>query len=155
MHRFALDGIDDQNDQPVVQQQPVAGFHVARQILVVEADAVDIAWLDAPCIENELGAWLQPDLAVLELADADFGTLQVGHDGHLAAGTARCLAHHDGPVDVVLRGAVAEVEPHDADLVQDHLLQHLGCAGSRTEGRDNFRGVAWQADGVHGMSPEV
>ena len=62
------------------------GLHVARQLLVVEAHALDVARLGARGIEHELRARLQHDLAFGELADADLGALQVGHDRDLAAG---------------------------------------------------------------------
>jgi hypothetical protein len=38
-----------------------------------------------------------------EFADADLGALQVGHDGHLAPGALRRLAHQARAVDVVVR----------------------------------------------------
>jgi hypothetical protein len=43
------------------------------------------------------------------------------------------LAHQRGAVDVVLRLAVAEVQPHHVDAGADHALQHLGSldAGPR------------------------
>lgn len=145
MHRLAAHGVDREHDEAVVQQQPVAGAHVARQVLVVEAHSLGVAGLGARGVEHELGARLEPDLALRELADADLGALQVGHDRHLAARLACGLAHHGGAVDVVLRGAVAEIEPHHADLVQDHLLQQLGRVGRRAERGDDLGGVAGKA----------
>ena len=54
----------------------------------------------------------------------------------LAADLARDLAHQRGAVDVVLRRAVREVEPHDVDAGADHALEHLG--------RRSTRGRAWR-----------
>ncbi|MDT4841234.1 hypothetical protein FQZ97_750790 [compost metagenome] len=149
VHRFALDAVDREHDQAVVQQQLVAGLHVARQVLVVQADGVDVAQLGARGIEHELGAGFEPDLALRELADADLRTLQVGHDGHFAAGLAGGFAHHGGAVDVVLRRAVAEVQPHHADLGQDHLFQQFRRAGGGAEGGDDLGGVAGDAVRAH------
>ena len=81
-----------EDDLAVVEQQHVAGLHVARQLLVVEADAGAVAQL-AGGVEDEGVAGLERDLAVLELADADLGALQVGHDAHGAPDLAAGLAH--------------------------------------------------------------
>ena len=55
---------------------------------------------------------LQKNFDFGKFADADFGALQVGHDGHFASRTFGYFAHHGGAVDMVLRGAVAEVQSH-------------------------------------------
>ena len=43
MDLAAFDPIDVEDDQSVVEQQRVAGAHVLRQVLVVEADPVLVA----------------------------------------------------------------------------------------------------------------
>ena len=98
--------IDVEHDQAVVEQQHVAGPHVARQLLVVEADA-SLLPSSAARRRARTRCPLEQHLAVLELADADLRALQVGHDRDLAADLARGFAHQLGALDVVLRRAVA------------------------------------------------
>jgi hypothetical protein len=59
------------------------------------------------------------------------------------------FAHHGGAVDVVLRGAVAEIQPHHADLGQDHLFQQFRRVGRRTERGNDLGGVAGDAVRAH------
>jgi hypothetical protein len=44
---------------------------------------------------------------------------------------------------MVLRFAVAEIEPNYIDTGFDHGLQHGGIAGSWAQGGNNFGGVVW------------
>jgi hypothetical protein len=67
--------------------------------------------------------------------------LQVGHDGYFAAGTLGSFAHQAGAVDVVLRFAVAEVEPHDIHAGAYQLLQDGGIAGGGAKGGNDFGGA--------------
>jgi len=54
---------------------------------------------------------LEHHFAFCKLADANFGALQIGHDGHFRGLHAmRASRTKRGPVDVVLRFAVAEVQ---------------------------------------------
>jgi hypothetical protein len=78
-----------------------------------------------------------------EFADADFGALQVGHDGHHFASPLGRFAHQVGAVHMVLRLAVAEIQAHHIDTGFDHLLQHRHIAGSGAEGGNDFGGVQW------------
>jgi hypothetical protein len=77
-------------------------------------------------------------------ADADLRTLQVGHDRDLLADLAGRLANECGAVDVVLRLAVREVEPHDVNAGADHALEDFGRARRRPERGDDLGGA------VHG-----
>jgi len=70
--------LDVEHDQPIVEQQHIAGLHVARQVLVVQPDALGAAELGAG-VQHEAGAITQLGLAALEAADADLRALQVGH----------------------------------------------------------------------------
>ena len=139
---LAAHRLHGQHDQAVVEQQQVAGLDVTRQLLVIEPHAMDVAGFGAGGVQHERHAGLQHDLAFGELAHADLGALQVGHDGHLAAGALRGLAHQTGAVDMVLRLAVAEVQAHDIHACADHGLQQGRITGSRTEGGNDFGGTA-------------
>ena len=138
---LAAHRIDGQHDQAVVEQQHIAGLDIARQLLVVQADTLDVARLDAGRIQNEFLARNQQHLAVGELADANLRPLQVGHDGDLAAGALGDLAHQGGQVDVVLRLAVAEVQPHHIDASADHFFEQDRITGSRAKSGNDFGGA--------------
>ena len=142
MHRIAPHRIHGQHYQAVVEQQRIAGPHVAGQFLVVQAYGMDVTGFRAGGIQHEGGPRLQPDAALGKLAHPDLRALQVGHDGHLAAGPACGFAHHGGTLDVVLGRAMAEIEPHHADFVQDHLLQQLDGVGSGAKRCHDLGGVA-------------
>jgi hypothetical protein len=77
-----------------LSKQHIAGLHFARQFFVVQAHGVNVAQLGACRIEHKFLARLKHDFALGKFAHPDFGALQVGHDGHLAAGALRGLAHH-------------------------------------------------------------
>ncbi|MDT4837335.1 hypothetical protein FQZ97_710650 [compost metagenome] len=136
----AQHAVHHQHDQAVVEQQQVAGADVARQVLVVQADAFLIAEL-AGGIEDKGVARLERDLAVLELADTDLGALQVGHDGDLAPARLGGLAHQAGAVDMVLRGAVREIQPHHVDACGNHARQDLQRAGGGADGGNDLGGT--------------
>ena len=140
-HLLAMHCIHRQHDQTVVEKQHVAGLHVSRQLLVVETDACEIPRLGTRGVEHELHARFQIHLALGELADADLRALQIGHDRHLAACPLRCLAHQFCPVDMVLRLAMAEVQPHHVDAGADHLFEQRRIAGGGAESGDNLGGT--------------
>ena len=146
--------IDVEHDQAVVEQQHVARFQVARQVFVVEADAIVVAEF-ALGVEDERLAGNQRDLAVFEFADPDLRALQVGHDGDFTAGLAGRLAHEFGALAVVVGGAVREIEPHHVEPCLNHLQQDFRRTGSRSDGSDNLGGAMHESprlDGIAGMS---
>ena len=138
MHRLALDGFDLHGDQAVVEQQHVASLHIARQFLVVQTHGSGVTRLGARGVEDEFLAGFQHHLAFGELADADFRALQVGHDGHFAAGALSGFAHQASAVDVVLCLAVAEVQAHHIDPGKDHLFKQGRITGCGAEGGNNL-----------------
>ncbi len=82
----AVDLHDLQGDQPVVQQQGVAGDHVGGQVLVGYAHPRAGARLRVlGSVQGEAVAGIQGDGAVDELLDPDLGSPQVGQDRDLAA----------------------------------------------------------------------
>ena len=146
VHRF-----DAQPDQAVVEQQHRAGRDVARQLLVVEADAVFVAKL-AVGVEHEGLAALEGDLAERELADADLGPLQIGHDRDLAADRLRRVADQLGALLVIGRGAVREIQAHDVDAGSEHARQHIEAAACGAERRDD---LGRSLHDVPGSTPRV
>jgi hypothetical protein len=134
----SVDAFDVEADQSVVEQQHRAGRHVARQLLVVEADALVVAEL-AFGVEHEVLPGHELHASLLELADADLGTLQVGHDADLAPELLRAFAHDARALDVVGRDAVREVEANDVDACGKQARQDGGRAARRPEGGDDLR----------------
>ncbi|MDT4836554.1 hypothetical protein FQZ97_702590 [compost metagenome] len=141
VHRWTHHLVDDQHDQAVIEQQRVAGLHVAGELLVVQAHAFEIAQLGARGIEHEFFTRHQHHLALGKLAHADLGALQVGHDADLAPGALGRCAHQRGAVDVVLRGAVREVEANHVHARADHGFEQSRVAGSRAEGGNDLGGA--------------
>jgi hypothetical protein len=143
VHGLTAYVLHGQHDQAVVEQQQVAGADIARQFLVIQPHTTDIPRLGARGVQDKGRSLLQHDLAFGELANPDLWALKVGHDGHLAAGALRRLAHQRGAVDVVLRLAVAEVQPHHIDAGIDHGHQQGGIARRGSEGGDDLGGAMW------------
>lgn len=119
----------------------VARVHISRQLLVVQPHAVHIAGFGARGIQHKGRARLQHHLALGELANPDLRSLKVGHDGHFATRAFGRLAHQVGAVNVVLRLAVAEIEPNHVDAAGDHGHQQGGIAGSGSEGGNDLGGA--------------
>ena len=134
--------VHGQHDQTVVEQQHIAAFHVARQLLVVQTHTLQIAGFGARGIQHEWRTSFQPHLAFGKLADADLGALQVGHDGHFTACHGSGFTHGIGAVDMVLRAAVAEVQAHHVHARGNHLGQQMHIAGSRAERCHDLGGAA-------------
>ena len=141
MHLVAHHALHGQLQQTVVEQQRVAGAHVARQFLVVQAHGADVAGLGARRIQDEGLASHQHDLAFGELADADLGALQVGHDGDGLAHLGCDVPHQLRQRDVVFCLAVAEIQPHHVHASPHQLLQHLGRVGCGADGGDDLGGT--------------
>ncbi len=130
----AFDLLHLQLHATVVQQQDVAGDHVARQALVVDADLLLAAFtLAEGGIEDELVADGQIDLAVLEGRNADLGALQVAHDGDVTTQLGGDVTHLVGAQDVVFSSAVGEVHPHHVGTGTDDPLEDPFAIGGRTE----------------------
>ena len=93
-------------------------------------------------VENEARAGHELDLAFRELADADLRPLQVRHDRDFTAGRVRDLADELRALDVVLAGAVGEIEPDDVGARGEHPSQHIRLAARGPQRGDDLRG-AW------------
>jgi hypothetical protein len=106
VHGSAPHAVNLQHDQPVVQQQDIAGLHVAWQFLVVQAHTVVVTGFGACRIEHKRRTVFKLHLALGKFAHPDLGALQVGHDGHDGACALRGCPHHVGAVGMVLRCAM-------------------------------------------------
>ena len=135
VHVGALDVVDLQADQTVVDQDDGALLHLVGQLLVVEREALGGAD-DVVIGGHDAGlAGLQLDLlAVLEQAGAHLGALGVEQDGNRDGELTRELADALDVLAVVLVGAVGEVEARDVHAMQDELAQHLLVLHGGTHG---------------------
>jgi hypothetical protein len=64
----------------------------------------------------------------LELADADLGPLQVGHDAYGTARLVRGGPQRVDPLAVVIRRAMGKVDAHHVDPGRDQGQHALGTA---------------------------
>ena len=84
---------------------------------------MDVTQFGARSVENEFLTRYQCNLAFREFANTYFWTLQVGHDRYFASCAMGSFANQPGAVNMVLRLAMAEVQPHHIDASANHLLQ--------------------------------
>ena len=126
-----------EHDLAVIEQQDSPCGNIARQFLVVQARAFGVAHLYAG-VEHEFLAGLEHDLAVDELPDPDLGALQVGHDADRSSDLSTYILDQLGALEVVLGGAMGEVEPNHVDAGADHPFEHGGVGRRRAERGDDL-----------------
>ena len=135
-HLAALYLVDPEHDQAIVQQQGVATRDLQVQCGIGDADAFPGAFHDIPVgIEHEAVVGIQLDLAVDKPAAADLRPLKIDQHPDLATTGPSPVAHPVGTPLVVVVTAMRHVEPHDVYACTQHLVQHLGVVGSRTQCR--------------------
>ena len=126
--------------RPSLSSSVSPGLHVARQLLVVEADALVVA--RARCSAASSTKRLRPAPASIlpssNLPTRIFGPCRSAMIATSCRRAWRRLAHQRGAVDVVLRRAVREVEAHHVDAGADHPLEHLGRGRRGAEGGDDL-----------------
>ena len=129
MHVGALDVVDLEVDQAVVDQDVGAGLNLVGEVEVVKGDMAGVA-------KVLLGSGLSGDddgiasgdgdlLVALEQAGADLGALGVEQD---ANGLAKLGGDATDALDaavVLLIGAMGEVEAGDVHARLDHLAQDI------------------------------
>ena len=146
----ALDLVDAQPDEPVVDQYLVALLEhvpdhgrgnrqlaVGRSLLRCDRDPV-------AAVEDD---------RLLELADAQLRPLQVGDERDRAADLGRDLPHEPGPLGVAVVRAVREVEANGVDAGLDQRTQALARIGRRPERRHDLRSAFAGQAGVQTSSP--
>ena len=141
VNRVPTDRIDSDHDQAVVEQEHIAGPDLAWQRLVVQSHGVNVTQFGSCSIEHKFLPDFKHDLAQCELAHPDLGTLQVRDDGDFAANTQRDFTHQTGPLNMVLRRAVTEIESHHIDAGAKHLLQQGRIAAGRPQRGDDLGGA--------------
>ena len=134
-------GEDFEADEAVVDEDRVAHGDVVDEILIVDVDGSDFLRVFA------IGAGLDgeiKDLAGTELdgcvdvTGANFGTLDIHHDGDLAADTGAHGADATDDGARPLMFGVGHVQPDDVGTAEDEFLEHLLALRSGTKSEDDF-----------------
>jgi hypothetical protein len=132
LHAGDLDG-----DLAVVDQEPVAGFHLPGELCIGARHparrAEDVVAGD---LDGVAGAPL--DGGVGEAAQADLRPLQVGEDPHGPPGRLGGLPYEPVHCFVVGVAAVAEVQPGHVHAGVNQPADPLQVRGGRAEGTDDF-----------------
>ena len=132
----ALDLVDAQADEPVVDQHLVTGLeHVSDHRRGDRQLAVPASLLRA---DHDVIAGVE-DYRLGQLADSELRALQVGDEGNRPADLGCDLAHEPGALGVVLVRPVREVETDGVDARLDQRTQALPRVGSRPERRHDLR----------------
>ena len=123
-------------NEPAVDEHRRADRDVPRKTGVVDVDPAKTG-------RRALGVQLER-VALLEIdrigdhARADFGTLDVHHDGDVPLDADRDVANPLHQRGHPLAGAVSHVQAHHVDAGDDQLLEHLRALGRRADGGDDL-----------------
>ena len=145
VHVLAVDGLDLEGDQAVIDQDEGAGLGLGGEVQVVKGDVGLVA---EPVLggglrgHDDLVALVNGDLGViLEQAGADLRTLGVEQDAHGDAELAGDAADALDALVMLLIGAVREVEAGDVHARLDHLAEGLVAVAGRTHGAYDLRAL--------------
>ena len=147
-HAVVQHGVDDalafhrfhpQLHQAVVQQQHIAGLHVAGQTQIAHADLADVAQGRIGIGDQvEAVAGLELHFAFGEFLHPDLRPRQVGQDPDLGTGTLRCGPYGGGTLGLAGGISMREVEAHYVDAGTEQFIQHARRVGGRTQGGENL-----------------
>ena len=123
------------HEQPIIEQQSIAGDDVDSQFLVGHADRIDCARGRVECgVERELGTLDELHPTFNEALDADLGAGEIEQSAHAATRARRGLTQLAQAEQVVGLGAVGEVDAGDIETGTAHLEKDIIIVGSRPEG---------------------
>ena len=138
VHVLAVDGLDLEADQAVVDQDDGAGLSLGRELEVVEGDVGGVA---EPVLRGGLGghddlvAGVDLDLGVtLKQAGADLGALGVEQNADGLANLGSAAADALDTTLMLLVGTVREVEASDVHARLNHLADGLVVVARGTHG---------------------
>ena len=142
VHVLAVDALDLEVDQAVIDQDVGARGDLGGEVQVVERDVGGVA---QPVLagglrgHDDLVAGVDGDLGVvLEQAGADLGALGVQQDADGHAELAGDAADALDALVVLLVGAVREVEAGDVHARLDHLAERIVAVAGGTHGADDL-----------------
>ena len=134
----ALNALDREDHESVVDQYRIADRKIVRQPRIADADNRLVA-LDLPGREGKGVAVLEQDLFVFEGTDAVFRPLGVEHDGDGQAERLADLMDHVKFLLMLLVCAVRKIEPRDVESCLAHLCKDFLRAAGRADGTDDLR----------------
>ena len=142
VHVLAVDGLDLEADQAVVDQDDGALLSLGRKLEVVEGNVGGVA---EPVLgrglrgDDDLVAGVDLDLGVaLEQTGADLGALGVEQDADGLANLGGAATDALDATLVLLIGTVGEVETGDVHARLDHLANSLVVVTGGTHGANNL-----------------
>ena len=143
MDARALDALDLEHDEAVVEQQRVERDDVVREVAIRATHGMLVAGVRVHRhVEHELVAFDEHDRAGLERLDANLRALEVAHDADVAADLLGNLAHAGHARCLVGRGAVREIDAEHVGAREDQLLDDGGVVGGGAERGDDLGAAA-------------
>jgi hypothetical protein len=104
-----------------------------------DAHAILISILEPEgAIEKERVTVRQDNAATPESPDANFRTLQIAHQGHIATTYFGCSTQRFGTPSVLCLIAMGKIQPRDIESGINHFAQDLLVVRRWPEGRDYF-----------------
>ena len=129
----------EERNAPVIEQQGVAGGNILGKLPVGHAHPLGRAGIEGKVhIQHETISVLQVDPAIFKLADADFRTLQIDQNAHLAAQRLRTLAQDPGATDMHIRGVIRQVQAHEVGPGKDQPVEDRRIVSRGTERGNDF-----------------
>ena len=124
-------------DFAVVDQQPLPLLEQAEQFGMRQFDAGLVAGFGI-AVEREMARMADHRLPVLELADAQLGTLQVGEDRDRAAELFLQRADRLDRLRMVGMFAMAHIDAEGVDPGLEQAGEHFGRPACRTDGGEDL-----------------
>ncbi len=138
LHLVAVDGIHDQLDQAVGEQDACARLKVLSQRSEDGAHALGGPFGHMRRDGDALARLQQDRLVVLQLGGTDLGALQVSQDTERTPDIDRDLAHHADQVGLLLVRAMREVQPDHIQAGMDQLAEDIFRATGWAEGGNDL-----------------
>jgi|GEM_PF-5785315 len=129
---------DPELEEPVVEEDPVAGVHVRGEEGIGGGDDLLCPRHRLVGGDGERGPGDQLHLPLHQLAGADLGTLEVAQDAHRLAHLQGGGPEHGERLRVLRLGPVAEVHPGDVHAGVQQVLEDPGLQRSGPEGTDDL-----------------
>ena len=138
LHTGAVDGVHFQFQQAVIEQQNIPGLTIGGQGGIADTDLFGIAGvIRQGRVQGKGLPGAEHDGAVTEAANADFGSLQIGQNGHVLAALLGAAANLVGGIPVGLCRAVGKIQPEDVHARTDQCVEHgFRCRGGADGGNN-------------------
>lgn len=145
-HLAAVDALDRQVQEPVVEEDRIARLHRLRQFGKLHGQALRRAF-DVVGGQRDLGALLQGQPAAAERPQTDLRPRQIGENGDPVASGLGGIADQPNGGSVAVEIAMREVKAADVHAGLHHRRQYVGFRRRRTDGADDLGFVYRQRHG--------